>query len=951
MGDGAISFGSFRAFPTRRLLLDGDKPVRLGSRAFDILTALLERAGQVVLKEELIARAWPTTKVEEGNLKLQISALRRALGDGGASRYIVTVPGRGYNFVAPANREAESRGTPSSTVAGPRLHNLPFAVTRMIGREDTVATLISRLARDRLVTIVGPGGIGKTTVASAVAEALAPAYEHGVWLVDLAPLAEPRLVAATVATVLGLEIHAADPLPSLVAGLRDKRMLLVVDNCEHLIDAVANVAAMLLRSAPDMHMLATSREPLRVDGEREYRLGPLAMPSPSSPRLTAGDALAFPAVRLFAERVSALIHDFVLTDADAPLVVGICRRIDGLPLAIEFAAARVEVLGIQGLAANLHDSLPLLRGRRRSAMPRHSTMRAVLDWSYRLLHEDEKRFFRRLGIFAGAFTIEASAEVAVEVAQPQGDAVDLLAKLVTKSLIASDIGGDEPHFRLLETTRAYALEKLGESGEREAIARRHAEYCRDVFKRAEAERETRPTGEWLGVYAWRINSLRAALDWAFSPTGDASIGVALAAAAIPFWMHLSLVEECRARAAQALAALATMGDRDAREEMKLQAALATSLMSGRGAAHEIGAAWITVLRIGEDLHAGEYQLRSLRGLWSFHDARGECRIAMGLARRFRILAASRADCANRLVGDRLIGMSQLRLGNLAGARRRLEHFLANYAVPDQREHFQSDQRVSALAFLARILWLQGFPHQAMQAAKGAIEEAQETNHTYSMCFALAHAGWIALTAGDLVAAEPLIDNLVDLSARNALTHWHAWGRGHQGELVIKRGDVVSGLSLLRAGLDELGEARSGLRYGMFLVRMALALAQTELVADGLAAIEEALAWTERNEERWAIAELRRVKGELLLLQDTPGAHAAGECDFRQSLDWAGLQGALSWELRAATSLARLRRGQGRSADASAILQSVYDRFTEGFDTADLIEAKRLLDETNDAPRE
>ncbi len=525
MDERAISFAPFRLLPGQRLLLESDKPVRLGSRAFDLLAALVERAGQVVSKDELVARVWPTTVVEEGNLKLQISALRRALGDGGARRYIVTVPGRGYNFVAPVNQAAESHGTPSPMVAASQLHNLPFAVTRMIGREEIVTALVSRLARDRLVTIVGPGGSGKTTVALAVAEAAVSAYEHGVWLIDLAPLAEPPLVASTAASVLGLEIHAKDPLPSLVASLADKRMLLVIDNCEHLIDAAANLAAMLLKSAPGISIVATSREPLGVDGEREYRVPLLAIPSPSS-RLTAAHALAFPAVQLFVERVSALIDDFVLTDADAPFVVEVCRRLDGLPLAIEFAAARVEVLGIQGLAASLNNILRLLGGRRRGATPRQRTIKAVLDWSHDLLREDEKRFFRRLGIFPGNFSIEAAAGVAMDAGQPPSNAVDLLADLVEKSLLAADIGGAEPRFRLLETTRVYALETLGQSGEREAIARRHAEFFCEVFERAATERDRRPVAEWLAVYAWRIDSLRTALDWAFSPSGDPSIGVA-----------------------------------------------------------------------------------------------------------------------------------------------------------------------------------------------------------------------------------------------------------------------------------------------------------------------------------------------------------------------------------------------------------------------------------------
>jgi DNA-binding winged helix-turn-helix (wHTH) protein len=375
----AISFGPFRLLAGQRLLLEGDKPVRLGSRAFDILAALVERAGEVVDKEQLRARAWPDTFVEESNLKIQVSALRRALGDGqGGQRYIVAVPGRGYNFVAPVSREEPAHALPAPAIAPAGVHNLPVAITRMIGREEAVAALVSRPLHQRLVTIVGPGGIGKTTVGLAVAERMIAGYEHGVWQVDLAPLGDPRLVPSAVATVLDLEIRAEDPLPSLIAGLRDKRMLLVLDNCAHVIDAAATLSAAVLNGAPGVSILATSREPLGVAGEHEYRLGPLSIPQTSS-GLTAAEAAAFPAVQLFVERVTAIVEDFALTDANAPLVVEICQRLDGLPLAIEFAAARVEVLGVEGLAARLDDSLPSLGARRRTATPRHRTMRAVID--------------------------------------------------------------------------------------------------------------------------------------------------------------------------------------------------------------------------------------------------------------------------------------------------------------------------------------------------------------------------------------------------------------------------------------------------------------------------------------------------------------------------------------------------------------------------------------------
>ena len=328
MDEHAISFGPYRLLAAQRLLLERDKPVRLGSRAFDSLAALVERAGEVVGKEELISRAWPQTFVEESNLKIQVGALRRALGDGqGGNRYVVTVPGRGYNFVAPVRREQALPATPAPPVPS-TMHNLPFAVTRMIGRDDAVAALVARLSRERLVTIVGAGGIGKTTIALAVAERMMASYEHGVWLVDLAPLGDPRLVPSAVATVLGLETRTENSLHSLVAKLTDRRMLLVFDNCEHVIDAVAGLTAAILRGAPGVNVLATSREPLGMAGEREYRLLPLGIPATSS-RLTAAEAAAFPAVQLFVERVRAIIEDFALTNANAPAVAEICRRLDG----------------------------------------------------------------------------------------------------------------------------------------------------------------------------------------------------------------------------------------------------------------------------------------------------------------------------------------------------------------------------------------------------------------------------------------------------------------------------------------------------------------------------------------------------------------------------------------------------------------------------------------------
>jgi predicted ATPase/DNA-binding winged helix-turn-helix (wHTH) protein len=951
MGETAISFGPFRLLAARRLLLEGDKSVRLGSRAFDILTALVDRAGEVVGKDELIAQAWPATYVEEANLKIQVSALRRALGDGqGGHRYIVTVPGRGYNFVAPVRLQEPSPPTRPLKIVPAKGNNLPLAIIRVIGRDEVVATVVARFSRQRLVTIAGPGGIGKTTVALAVAEHMIADYEHGVWLVDLAPLADPRFVPSAVATALGLEIRTEDPLPGLVAGLRDRRLLLLLDNCEHVIDAAAGLAAAVLGGTSGVNILATSREPLGVQGERVHRLGPLNSPEPSH-RLTAAEVAAFPAVQLFVERVTAIVEDFALTDANAPLVVAICRRLDGLPLAIEFAAPRVEVLGIEGLASGLDDSFRLLGTQRRAAVPRHRTMQAVIDWSYSLLSQDEQRFFRALAMFAGGFTVEAAAAVAMAAATTGADAIDRLADLVAKSLVVADVGDHKPRFRLLDTTRAYAIEKLDNSGDRELLARHHAEYFRDLFARAETELKTRPAAEWRADYWRQIDDLRVALDWAFSANGDASAGVALTAAAVPLWMQLSLTEECRDRVRQALTARASGVHLGARIEMILNAALGASLTYSTGPVLETVVTWLRTLRLAEGLDDTEYRLRALRGLWSYRMNVGAYHEALALANEFRDLAERQADWATVRAGNRMSALILHYLGEQAAARRRIEAITrtavaASPAPPAAR--LMVDPDVAAPALFARILWLQGFPDQARQTAEIAVHRARSADHTISMCHALAQAACpLALWTGDLLAAEGFVATLADLASRHALGGWIARAQCFEGALLISQGQVTRGTAIIQSSVPRMGAAGSVAESPAFLAVLAHGRGLARQLESGLAAINEALERSESTGERWCAAELLRIKGELLLSPGAPDRSAA-EDHFRRALEQARRQGALSWELRIGLSLCRLRVTQGRGDEGRRELALLYDRFTEGFNTADLIAAKHLLNAVDNA---
>ena len=369
-----LSFGRFRLLPAQRLLLEGDKPVLIGGRAFDLLIALVERPGEVVSKSELIAKVWPQTFVDEGNLKVRIAALRRVLADHQAGkRYISTILGRGYCFVAPITRSDGPNLAAAQHSAVEPLSNIPVPLMQLIGRDEVIDKVSAQLAHHRLITFVGPAGVGKTSVAVATAKGLTDGYEHGLWFVDLTAISDPELLPASVASAIRVDISTENPSDGLLSFLSDKQMLLVLDNCEHIIEAAAALALEVLRAAPCVQILATSREPLGVEGERLHHLKPLEIPLVSR-GLSAAQALEFSAVQLFIERAANVFGDFRLWDVDVPMVVDICRRLDGIPLAIELATAAIDALGLRGVVSRLDHPLRLPAIRRRTAVPRHQML-------------------------------------------------------------------------------------------------------------------------------------------------------------------------------------------------------------------------------------------------------------------------------------------------------------------------------------------------------------------------------------------------------------------------------------------------------------------------------------------------------------------------------------------------------------------------------------------------
>lgn len=931
-----IEFGQYQIRPQRRELLHDGVPIELGGRAFDVLVALIEAQGTVITKDDLISRVWPDRVVEENNLQVQIAALRRAFG---ADRDLIrTVPGRGYQFVGDL-RVGGADSAQSDGVAAHAPTNLSPAVSALIGRNAEVAEVVELARAHRLVTLTGAGGIGKTRLCLEAARQLLPGFAGGAWVVELGPLSDADLVPVAVASALGLTLASGALSPERVAGaLGTRHALIVLDNCEHVIDAAARMAEALLRVSPVACVLATSREPLRTAGEYVYRVPPLEVPAEHA---GDDDLLRFGAVQLFHERARAADPHFVTDRRMVAVIAAICRRLDGIPLAIELAAARTPLLGLEGLAARLDDRFRLLTGGLRTALPRQQTLRATLDWSHELLPEAERVALRRLAVFAGAFDLDAANAVAAGEPLAESDVVESMVNLVAKSLL-SVVGSGVAQYRLLETTRAYALEKLRQAGELDLFARRHAEHFRRLFETAAAEWETQTTAEWLSRYGRHLDNLRAALDWAFSPGGDAGVGVALTVAAVPLWMHLSLMEECRARVEEALASGSAAFDQGGLQTMQLQAALGLALMYTRGAVPETRAALGSALDFAERIGNKDYQARALWGLCVDRLNNAAFREALALAERFREVAVDSPDLP---IGHRMMGLSLYFLGEPKAARLHFERMLNDYVAPARRSHivrFHFDQRVTAQVALAEVLWVLGYPDQAMRTVEASIEEAVGLRHALSLCNSLAKALPVAFLAGDLAAAERFVSMLLEQSSQSALASWQAEGRAFQSVLLIKRGDLADGVPALAQALEDLPAINFSLRYTALLAELAEASLESGQTAVARSTIDRALERAERIEERWCVSELLRIKAEVVASDGAPSALAAAEAYLMQGLDVAHRQGALSWELRCAISLMHLWRAQRKEGKAPGLLAEVFGRFSEGFDSADLRAARALL---------
>jgi len=926
----------------RRELRFRGKPVVLGSRAFEIVAVLAQAGGELVTKGDLMARVWPAVTVGENTLHVHIHAIRKAFG---ADRGILkSISGHGYRLVGnwTVKQGVASRITgPAVRIVRQSPTNLPATVNQLIGRSRSVQRVRDLISAYRVVTLTGSGGIGKTSLVTEAAGHLLDDFEHGAWIVELASLSDSALLPATVARVLNLTIGGERVVAESLAGaIGDRQLLLVLDNCEHLIDAVAGLVETLTRRCPRVTVLSTSREAMRISGEAVYRVPALEVPDPGE--ASTENILCCSAVELFVTRAKASDISFSATEENLPFIVEICRQLDGLPLAIEFAAARMSAIGASGVLAGLRDRFGLLTSGRRTAMAHHRTLRATLDWSYQLLPVREQRLLRQLAVFPASFAFEAAQAVGGDGSADQA-LIDDLTSLVSKSLCERVEPHSPARWRLLNTIRSYALEKLNAQGEYAAAARHHAEHYRDVVQRVANSPSPWLERDDVAHCAAEIDNVRTALDWAFSPDGDEVIGASLTIAFGPVWQSMSMLGECRDRIDRMLAirprtAVAVAEAGEWRMWVAYSHALAMTLRPIEGSR----AAGKRAMELAAGNENPDLQAGLLHQQWSIDFTSGSHRSALQAAKRLVAVTSLGGD-AMKLAGERILGASLLFAGELAEAQDLLQRVVDLYVPPadgNQSPLFRRDPQVLARVRLARVLALRGHLDRAFAEALSSFDGARTAGAGITLCWVVHDALCpIALMRGDLGTAERAISAMSDWAARLDAALWKTIATCWQGRLALESGEFSRAVELLSSTLEACERSGWQMGYVEFLANLAEGLAGNGQMGDAHATLDRAMASADRSGEGWCRAELSRLKGEFLLRQ----SDSTAEDWFREAIEIAREQGALSLELRAALGLAKLHLARRPNEDVKPLLVPIYDRFTEGFDTADLREARSLMD--------
>ncbi|WP_172982583.1 winged helix-turn-helix domain-containing protein [Phyllobacterium sp. SYP-B3895] len=933
-------FGDYRFIPDRQLLMFDDKPMRVGARALDLLHLLLIHAGEVVTKNQLMSFVWPDTFVHESNLKVNIAALRRALQrEASGLSCIATVSGRGYRFVAPLRIYGGDHSPPAFDAQAParELSN----IAPIIGRDQVIAALEAKLPTEKFVTVVGPAGVGKTTVALAAATRILKRYGDGVCFVDLATIGDPQLVDTTIAASLGVSGKWTNVLAGIVETLRDREMLLVLDNCEHVLSTACAIAEHLRLAAPGVHILATSREPLHSRSESVYRLSPLAYPEEEEIN-NRKDALAFAAVELFV-RTAHEACGYQLYDMDAPAVSAICRRLEGIPLAIELAASRLVTMDLATLLGLLERSFEPLNAGARDTSARHQTLLATMDWSYQLLARDEARLLRLLSVFSASFFLSDVIGVAGRIGGRIEEIAACIESLAAKSLLSVVYDAGVPRYRLLDSTRSFAAERLNKSGEAVDAQSSHARHLLQLFEQAEADWQWQPRNEWTACYEPRANDLRKAIDWTLGDGADPEVGVRLTSAAISLWDELSTVAESRRRVERALESVEALSRCDPAVKMKLIASYASGLNFSDHLGPEADAAWMEANQLAREIGNVDYQLRTLWGLGILQSFTGRHRQAIATLKQFAQLAERENEQAVVAEGERVRSTAAFYCGDVRLACDDLKRLLREHAITAKRSavtRFQMDRFVSIRVAFATAAWVCGDRSEATTALQEALDHSLALDHLVSHSNALAQAALpIALWSGESETARRHVAMLArNLSLRD-IAIWRPVCKFYEGAVRSMDGEG-GGVDMMRLAIGQLISNIFLVRVPLYLAMLAEAALRHKRIALARDSLSAAFDRADRQGEYWSQPELHRVHG---LVQWRDGDLSGASETLLLATETARESGALFFQLRASTALAQLWAETDRLVAAADLLSPICAEFDNVPACANIAKARHLLE--------
>ncbi|HEY6645088.1 ATP-binding protein [Povalibacter sp.] len=915
-GDSIIAFGPFQLDRIRYDLRKDGASIPIGARAMAILLELTRSPGEILSTRELLRRVWQDTVVEEGTVRVHVALLRKSLRKADPGEYVQNVTGRGYRFIAPlrGRNEAVARegGDPLEPEPPVRVHTLPSRITSVIGREQVILTLVEKVSAHRFVTITGTGGSGKSTVAMAVAQQLAARYAHGVCLVDLAASTEARFVANALASALGVAPLAADPLPHVLECLSKRSLLLVLDNCEHVIEAAARLVETVLRSASRVHILTTSREPLRAAGEAVHDLASLEVPAEHR-SYTRAALLRFPAIQLFVARAETYAG-VGLNDEELRQVAEICRRLDGNPLAMEITAAHVRLIGASSLVGSLGNELLLSIDGRRTAERRHRSLRDTFDWSYGLLSLAEQATFRRLAVFAGWFDVDCAVATVADSALTEVAAFESLMGLARKSLVQVDTRGEAAAYRLLDLPRTYAREKLVEAGEADVVRHRHARMWCSVGA-MQIHGHVRRGADWVGVFGPRIDDLRAATRWSFGASSGSSLRVKLTLMSL--WFEFVLAAESPEQPVWPdLYAYILRGGEG-------------SLLSGLGEFLQTSRCWketpvqgLTVLQQID--HGRSEQKSALWSLWFERVIKRDYRIAINLSAALRERGSDGRPHESPLM-DCLLALAWGYAGDQGSACRHAQWALATLSSGTNVGPAEILLKCHIYTVIARSLWLRGFPDQAIEAVGQGVEAALLAGNPSMLCTTLLIATSIAIWCGDTVSATEYLERLHVQASAHSLEYYELWADCLR--MIVNTSCGSQPIESLQLSVDPLSTSQ----YLDILASL-----REDLVS------RDAMVRAEAGRSGWCTSEILRVKAERLIRDSGHEAFSCAEALLTRALEIARRQHARSWELRASMSLARLWKDQGRVREAQQLLTAVYSMFTEGLGTADLRAARQVI---------